>query len=111
MVTHTFRFHAPLVFVTNESKQIEQHGDDAFSCSSLSGSFVLRVSFEVELELELEPETTREPLVVVVVVVAEADAAATAMRACFAHIHCVAEALVAAEALEGEGSEELVKRT
>jgi hypothetical protein len=113
VVTRTFRFHAPVVFVTNESKQIEQHGDD--DDESLCSSFL--VSAVEPLAVDADDAAA-----------AAAVAADTVIRACLAHIHfesaealAEAEALEAealaeaealeAEALEEEGSEELRKRT
>ena len=127
MVTRTFRFHAPVDFVTNESKQIEQQGcdDDALSLLSsfriserVAGARGGCASESVEAEADVAEAFAT-------LAVAEADVAvAAAMRACFAHIHFESgEAFSEAEALEaeafseaetsveGEGSEELGKRT
>lgn len=119
MVTRTFRFHAPVVFVTNESKQIEQQGcdDDESLCSSFLVSAVEPLAVDAaDAAAFSEAEAF--------VTLAEAVAEDTVIRACLAHIHFEsgeaeafeAEALEAesfseAEALEGEGSEELRKRT
>ena len=101
MVTRTFRFHAPVVFVTNESKQIEQHGDDDDD-ESLCSSFL--VSAVEPLAVDADDAAAAA--------VAEAVAEDTVIRACLAHIHFESgEAFSEAEALEGEGSEELGKRT
>jgi len=111
VVTRTFRFHAPVVFVTNESKQIEQQGcDDDDDDESLF------------LVSAVEPLAV--DAAVAAAVAAADDAEDTVIRACLAHIHfesgealafeaeaLEAEAYVEAEALEGEGSEELRKRT
>jgi len=110
VVTHTFRFHAPVVFVTNESKQIEQQGCDDDDDESLF------------LVSAVEPLAV--DAAVAAAVAAADDAEDTVIRACLAHIHfesgealafeaeaLEAEAYVEAEALEGEGSEELRKRT
>jgi len=110
VVTRTFRFHAPVVFVTNESKQIEQQGCDDDDDESLF------------LVSAVEPLAV--DAAVAAAVAAADDAEDTVIRACLAHIHfesgealafeaeaLEAEAYVEAEALEGEGSEELRKRT
>ena len=101
MVTRTFRFHAPVVFVTNESKQIEQHGCDDYE--SLCSSFLVSA---------VEPLAVNADDSAVAAAVAAAVAEDTVIRACLAHIHFESgEAFSEAEALEGEGSEELGKRT